>query len=139
MSKVEALCPCGGGLFSTCCGRFIASQDVPQTAQELMRSRYTAFTLCDDTYLRATWHHSTRPKGGITDAETKWLGLEVRNSGNASAADANHATVDFVARYKVAGRAHRLHEISNFVREQEKGSNDQEWRWFYVDGVFPQK
>jgi SEC-C motif-containing protein len=31
-----------------------------------------------------------------------------------------------VARSKLAGRAHRLQELSRFVRE--------EGRWFYVDG-----
>ena len=40
--------------------------------------------------------------------------------------DADHATVEFVARSKLAGRAHRLHEISRFVRE--------DGRWLYVDG-----
>jgi SEC-C motif-containing protein len=39
------------------------------------------------------------------------------------------ATVEFVARYKVGGRAHRLHEVSRFVLE--------EGRWFYLDGSFP--
>jgi len=40
--------------------------------------------------------------------------------------DADHATVEFVARSKLSGRAHRLHEISRFVRE--------DGRWYYVDG-----
>ncbi len=31
-----------------------------------------------------------------------------------------------MARYKVGGRAHRLHEISRFLREAD--------RWFYLDG-----
>jgi len=44
------------------------------------------------------------------------------------AGSADQATVEFVARYKVGGRAHRLHEISRFVREGGK--------WFYVDGEF---
>ena len=44
--------------------------------------------------------------------------------------DAAHATVEFVARYKVGGAAAvRLHEISRFVRE--------DGRWYYVDGEFP--
>lgn len=92
-----------------------------------MRSRYTAYTRRDDVYLKATWHESTRPEQAVaTDDDTKWLGLEVRRHVPADEA----ATVEFVARYKVGGRAHRLHEISNFVREQG--------RWFYVDGSFPQ-
>ena len=54
------------------------------------------------------------------------LGLEVKKC-NAESAD--RATVEFVARYKIGGRAFRLHEISRFVRE--------EGIWFYVDGQFP--
>jgi SEC-C motif-containing protein len=42
--------------------------------------------------------------------------------------------VEFVARFKVNGRAQRLHEISNFVREETEGGQ----RWFYVDGSFPE-
>ncbi|MDP5007873.1 MAG: YchJ family metal-binding protein, partial [Glaciimonas sp.] len=88
MKKSDAilLCPCGGVSLALCCEPFITQRAVPQTAQALMRSRYTAFTLRDDAYLYATWHPSTRPAAdGITDADTKWLGLEVRNdseSGN---------------------------------------------------------
>lgn len=37
-----------------------------------------------------------------------------------------HAIVEFIARYKLSGRAHRLHEISRFVY--------QAGQWFYVDG-----
>ncbi|HZX28643.1 MAG TPA: YchJ family metal-binding protein, partial [Telluria sp.] len=43
--------------------------------------------------------------------------------------------VEFVARYRVQGRGHRLHEISRFRRESVDGVP----RWFYVDGVFPDK
>lgn len=74
-------------------------------------------------YLQATWHASTRPATLDFDAGAKWLGLDVRRY---AATDADHAVVEFVARYRVAGRAVRLHETSRFVRE--------EGRWFYVDG-----
>lgn len=89
-----------------------------------MRSRYTAFTLAREPYLRATWHERTRTGDSIVqDAEAvKWLGLEVRNH----TPDGDTATVEFVARYKTGGRAHRLHETSRFVREGG--------RWFYLDG-----
>jgi len=89
-----------------------------------MRSRYSAFVLDLTDYLLATWHASTRPSS-IAPNETgiKWLGLEVRRH---RAVDADHAEVEFVARSKLAGRAHRLHELSRFVRE--------DGRWFYVDG-----
>lgn len=90
-----------------------------------MRSRYTAYTLLREDYLLATWHTSSRPSSLelAADAATKWIGLEVKRH---EQQDTDHAIVEFVARYKVNGRAHRLHEVSRFVREDE--------RWFYVDG-----
>jgi SEC-C motif-containing protein len=90
-----------------------------------MRSRYTAYTLLRENYLLATWHPSTRPTslGLAEEAPAKWLGLEVKRH---EQQDTDHAIVEFVARYKVNGRAQRLHEVSRFVRE--------EGRWFYVDG-----
>jgi len=89
-----------------------------------MRSRYCAFVLGDDAYLIETWHPSTRPPvTALTDPATRWLGLEVRRHG---VEDADHATVEFVARSKHGGRASRLHETSRFVREGG--------RWYYLDG-----
>lgn len=88
-----------------------------------MRSRYSAFVVEDAGYLLATWHPSRRPAGVQFDAGVKWLGLEVRDR---RSIDATHAEVEFVARSRHAGRAHRLHERSRFVCE--------DGRWFYVDG-----
>ena len=90
-----------------------------------MRSRYSAYVLKLADYLLASWHPSTRP-GSLDlteDDGTKWLGLEIKRCAQP---DDHHATVEFVARYRIAGRGHRLHEISRFVREDA--------RWFYVDG-----
>ncbi len=120
-------CPCGSNKnFSDCCARYVEGNEPAPTAEALMRSRYTAYTQLAEDYLLATWHPSTRPAslGLAEDAPTKWLGLEVKRHQQQDAAD--HAIVEFVARYKVNGRAHRLHEVSRFVRE--------EGRWFYVDG-----
>ncbi len=89
-----------------------------------MRSRYGAFVLGLTDYLLATWHASTRPSRlEGNEPGLKWLGLDVRGH---TLIDADHATVEFVARSKLAGRARRLHELSRFVRE--------DGRWFYVDG-----
>ena len=90
-----------------------------------MRSRYSAFVLGLRDYLLASWHASTRPAELelATTPPTKWLGLEIRNH-QTTTDDA--ATVEFVARYKIGGRAHRLHETSRFVRE--------DGRWYYLDG-----
>jgi SEC-C motif domain protein len=125
--KIEP-CPCGGAVYEQCCGRFIANGMVPQTAVELMRSRYTAYTLRDEAYLQATWYERSRPDTRLVaeDDGLKWIELEVRKHQQAG----DEATVEFVARYKIGGRAERLHEVSRFIRE--------EGRWFYVDGSFPE-
>ncbi len=127
-----ASCPCGrldaktrDVAYVTCCGRFVdhfATTPAPD-AEHLMRSRYSAFTLERADYLLATWHSSTRPVSLDFDAGAKWLGLEVHEH-KFTGDDA--AEVEFVARYRVAGAAVRLHERSRFVSE--------DGRWFYVDG-----
>ena len=142
----SAACPCGGGAYATCCGPYISGDVLPATAETLMRSRYTAFTLRDEPYLRATWHASTCPPDALFAEEEKvqWLGLEVKSAlrlRQRKAESAEHAevtnrdTVEFVARYKVGGRAHRLHEVSRFVREADTGGTV---RWLYLDGSFPE-
>lgn len=89
-----------------------------------MRSRYSAFVQGDMDYVHATWHPDTRPETiEPNEPGLRWLGLEVRRH---TPLDADHATVEFVARSKWGGRACRLHETSRFVRL--------EGRWYYVDG-----
>lgn len=111
--------------FARCCGRYLAdfAHAPAPDAESLMRSRYSAFALEDGPYLLATWHASRRPASIGFEPGLKWLGLEVRQH---RLLDAAHAEVEFVARSRLAGRAHRLHERSRFQRE--------EGRWFYVDG-----
>jgi SEC-C motif-containing protein len=92
-----------------------------------MRSRYTAYVLGDESYLRATWSSDTCPADLSADPATRWLGLEVRDQ---RVIDTDHAEVEFVARYRLRGRGARLHERSRFVR-------DAQGRWLYVDGTFP--
>lgn len=123
-------CPCGATdargkalALAACCGRYLDAAQAAPDAQALMRSRYSAFVLGRLDYLRATWHPDTCPADPGPVPGTKWLGLEVRDH---QVLDATHAEVEFVARYRVAGRAVRLHERSRFVNEQG--------RWLYVDG-----
>jgi SEC-C motif-containing protein len=118
-------CPCGlAHLYAQCCGRFHAGGQQAPNAELLMRSRYSAYVRGLAGYLLDTWHPDTRPATIEPDPPgLKWLGLEVKR---ADRIDDDHATVEFVARSKLAGRAHRLHETSRFVRVQG--------RWFYLDG-----
>ncbi|MFP5393557.1 MAG: YchJ family protein [Gammaproteobacteria bacterium] len=136
-------CPCSGASLATCCGPYLTGAAIPPTAEALMRSRYTAFTQRNEAYLRATWHPSTVPAEPIfDDVLVQWLGLEIksalrlrqRKDATPAAADSPDAdTVEFVARYRINGRGHRLHEVSRFVREHSDGQA----RWYYLDGTFP--
>jgi SEC-C motif-containing protein len=120
-------CPCGSGReLAACCGRWHAGAPAPD-AESLMRSRYSAYVLGLREYLRATWATETCPAELEPDPPgLKWLGLEIRRH---EATDGDHATVEFVARSRLGGRAMRLHEVSRFERRNG--------RWVYVDGTWP--
>jgi SEC-C motif-containing protein len=125
---VAGSCPCGGGKYATCCEPYHRGA-LAETAEKLMRARYSAFVKGEWEFVHRTWDERTRPS--LADLQSddggKWLGLEVRRH----VAGQDQASVEFVARYKVDGRAQRLHEISRFVREQGL--------WLYVDGSFPER
>ena len=96
-----------------------------------MRARYSAYALAQGPnpvsptvvdYLMLTWHPSTAP-GELELAPLRWTGLEVLDE----AVRGDAGVVEFIAHYKVNGRAATLREVSRFVRE------DGAWR--YVDGV----
>lgn len=91
-----------------------------------MRSRYSAYVLGLEEYLLASWHPRTRPENLDINAtpHTQWLGLRVKSH---TLLDSTHATVEFIARYKLNGRAFKLHETSRFERV--------EGQWLYVDGA----
>ena len=82
-----------------------------------------AYVLGRSDYLRASWHAHTRPASLALDPDVRWLGLEVKSHRQVGE---DRAEVVFVARYRLAGQAVRLHERSRFVRE--------DGRWFYLDG-----
>ena len=110
-----------------CCEPLLNGERIAANAEQLMRSRYCAYVLRDLGYLRASWHPSTCPADldEVKDAtrSPKWIGLKVLRH---VIIDDEHALVEFVARYRSAGRGGRLHESSRFQREHG--------RWLYVDG-----
>ena len=122
-------CPCGriGAhgqpvAWEACCGPVHAGEAAPD-AERLMRSRYSAFVQGNVPYLLASWHRSTRPATLTLESGAKWLGLEIRQH---RITGEGTAEVEFVARFRVSGRAVRQHELSRFVHE--------DGRWYYVDG-----
>jgi len=119
-------CPCGSAeAYTGCCGPYLNSAALPATAEQLMRSRYTAFVRRDHDYLLATWHPEQRPSRVRFAMAQRWLGLQII-AVDAGGPDETQGTVEFIARFKQLGRTQRLHELSRFVRE--------EGRWYYRDG-----
>lgn len=124
-SNKSEQCECGFGPALSCCRAIHSGAKKAETAEQLMRSRYTAYCLKNESYLLSTWHVSKRPDALNLDKDnpTKWLGLEVRRH----TPNGDEAVVEFVARFKEGGGpAFRLHEVSRFVREQGQ--------WFYIEG-----
>src|SRR3954451_2604667 len=96
-------CPCGSGLpLDECCGRLHDGSATAATAEQLMRSRYSAFARGDAAYLLATWHPATRPRTLTLDPSVRWTGLEIL-AGTGGALLAAEGTVEFRASYVADG------------------------------------
>jgi SEC-C motif-containing protein len=120
-------CPCRKKsevvAYGDCCEPYHAGVRAAPTAEALMRSRYSAFALEKADYILASWHPSTRPERiEFTPGLEQWLMLKVIGARE----NGDEGEVEFVARSRIGGRAHELHEVSRFVREAG--------RWLYVSG-----
>ncbi|PCH53801.1 MAG: hypothetical protein COC22_01635 [Flavobacteriaceae bacterium] len=117
MTKQPEMCPCGSSkAFTDCCQSIIAN-DSANSAEQLMRSRYSAFVLGDEAYLLKTWHPDTCPND-FQLGQSRWLGLTIHH------ADTN--TVHFSAAFHAGNKGMLLKETSRFV------CMDEHWR--YIDG-----
>ena len=128
----QELCPCGSRKkFSYCCEKYHLAKESPATAEQLMRSRYTAFCTGNIDYLVATLHPDKRKKSDARELaktinNTTWLGLTIVSTTQGKKKDII-GYVEFMAAFKI-DKPQQLHERSKFVKEDGK--------WFYVDGEF---
>lgn len=120
-------CPCGSEQeAANCCLPFVKGEKYPQTAEALMRSRYTAYVLANAAYLIDTTHPRTRhlySKKSILQwaKDNQWLGLNIE--------EATTTTVTFFAFFKdQTGTEHRHYEHSTFEALGGK--------LYYVSGTF---
>jgi len=126
MTERPTPCPCGSGKsFDQCCEPCLSGEQPATTAEALMRSRYTAYVVGDSQYLLATWHPSTRPPTLELPTDVKWQSLKIKSTRKGQQNETN-GTVEFIAVSKTDGKAHRLHENSGFVYENNQ--------WFYLEG-----
>lgn len=123
-------CPCRSGeRAEACCGPILAGERRAGTAEQLMRSRFTAFARGDLAHLLASWHPSTRPAADDLAASlgdgTRWLHLEILRTDAGGPFD-QAGTVEFRATARGPEGRIVLHEVSRFVRE--------DGAWLYLDG-----
>ena len=122
------LCPCGSKkLYLKCCEPFISCRSTPTTPEELMRSRYTAYTQANIEYIVRTMQGRALEGFDPVDAKEwakglKWLGLDVLNAYDLP--EVGHASVEFKAWYRFNARKHCLHELSEFSFVNG--------RWYYI-------
>ncbi len=123
-------CPCqSGNEFSKCCLPFLEGTALPETAEQLMRSRYSAYATKHVDYLKETlWPRFQKGFNPLEVAEyasqTQWIGLEILATEKGHAEDAK-GTVLFCAKYIARGEFGEQRELSLF--KKRKG------RWFYVE------
>ena len=155
MVNTNQICPCGSRKkYQYCCGMYLSGKQFPETATQLMRSRYTAFCQGDIDYLIATHHPDKRRKNDrqqIANSikNTTWLGLKIVDPSQGNKHDAiskrsatrgaqrllsqttqclaesEIAYVEFIAVFKT-DEVQQLHERSKFIKTDGK--------WFYLEG-----
>lgn len=128
MMKIS--CPCGSKKVTKyCCQMYLSGKKKPETAEKLMRSRYTAFVQGDLDYLIATLHPDQRKNDdkkelALSIEQTHWLGLTIISTTKGKQKD-NTGIVEFEAIYQIK-EPQQLHERSQFLKIDAQ--------WFYVDG-----
>ncbi|ACM19445.1 SEC-C motif domain protein [Geotalea daltonii FRC-32] len=124
-------CPCGSGsTYETCCQPLINGASQAETAEQLMRSRYSAYVKVETDYILETTHPEHRqnfdPEGTKQWAEQSvWDGLEIVSTEKGGAADTD-GTVEFIARFREKGVRKTHHELAEFKKDAG--------RWFFTDG-----
>lgn len=125
-----SLCPCGSQkTYGSCCGLFIETEQKPQTPEQLMRSRYAAYSQGKTDYIKNTMKGTALI--GFDELEAQkwanqvtWLGLEVLQ---AEPTTTDIGFVEFIVRLMEHGKQKIIHELSEFHKEQGI--------WFYVSGI----
>ncbi|MEU8267345.1 YchJ family metal-binding protein [Sphaerisporangium sp. NPDC049002] len=114
--REPATCPCGlPSSYQDCCGRFHRGEATASTAEQLMRSRFSAFGVGDKAYLLRTWHPSDRPTRVGFEKGLRWVRLEILDSTGGSPFH-TEGTVRFRAHYVDRGRPGHMEENSHFTR-----------------------
>lgn len=122
-------CPCFfEKSYKSCCEPYLLGEKIPETPEALMRSRYTAYTMANIDYIKATMRGNALIGFQELDAKhwakrVRWVKLNVLNS---SLENATTGYVEFEAQFVDGSRLKSIHEKSTFLREENQ--------WFYIEG-----
>lgn len=125
-------CPCQSGkIYAECCQPLLTGTADAKTAEDLMRSRYSAFAKLEFDYLVNTLHPDKRDQHDSRSTEkwaqqSDWLGLEIIRTEDGNIDD-QHGKVEFKAFYRQDGARKVHHELAEFEKADGK--------WFFVDGA----
>jgi len=124
-------CPCESKLtYDRCCEPYLTGGRVPETAEKLMRSRFTAYAMARADYLAATTCAEERAKLDVAELSryckaVKCISLRILSTEGGGKEDET-GIVLFHAKLMINGKRMLHREKSRFVREEGK--------WAYVDG-----
>ncbi len=124
-------CPCGSGrTHAECCGPYLAGERWPETAEALMRARYSAFATGNVDFIHDSYDPGSRDELDRQQTETwskqsEWLGFELIDS-EGGGVDEDTGTIEFIAHYKLQGDELAHHELAQFEKVDGK--------WYFMDG-----
>ena len=122
-------CLCGSDQdYQHCCFLFHNEDSYPETAEQLMRSRYVAYAKQLTPYLLKTWHSAERPDSLTFDKGVVWTKLMIDGKKKGRKKD-REGWVAFTAFYKIKFENRQLREKSFFSRDENN-------HWCYVNGTF---
>lgn len=124
------LCLCGSQkTYALCCKSYIDMQQTPETPEQLMRSRYSAYSQAKIEYIQKTMKGKASMAFNAAEArdwsqKITWIELQVIQS---YLETPDKGFVEFIAHYMEQNQIKSMHELSEFHKENNA--------WFYVDGV----
>ena len=130
MTENNQTCPCGSGRsFAECCEPVINGTRESETAEELLRARYSAFVVGEIDFIVASTHSSTRKEIDLAfvrdwSETSTWHGLEILET---KPVNDDKTLVSFECRFTQKGADQTHREKSLFERE------DGQWRFVTGD------
>ncbi len=125
------ICPCGSNLaYEACCQAIIKGERQAETAEQLMRSRYSAYVMKEIDYLRTSLHPDHRAdfneKNTRSWAEgAEWHGLEIIGT-TGGGPDESEGKVEFAVSYSEQGTKKDYRERATFSKKDGV--------WYLVNG-----